>query len=447
MSSNSTLPICLADPGWMRIDEAALRVSGAVDVIVREMESVLSDESVRSMCKHLGILSGGFLFRDELRKLTRFFSEDLNDEPKTYRTDYIWFNSEAEKWTDLVHSIFVHVRTSQYNYSKKMNMRMEDYFRYIPKDYGLDCCIAKEEQQLRRIHSVHYVSLGEMLFTLLVWRHIAAGVALHGPNFPLDQLNIDLDVEDERLGAWSWDGVDLLHPGSLGADLQWLDELAEAWKTLYSGKPSLRMEWGLLGLRREVPPGDAAIENFALHKFASTIGAIQESPEQGTVSDEALWAAIQGSTANLLQILGVARDVSTVGDALQTIERYARFPLLPFYAWHALDGAPKCYLVSPVWTSQQHAVTVDHIDCRHLGLALCAVAPLRRIDWTLPPKFSPSDAPHLSDADPAVLANILRLMARPLVEGLLYSRVVDEVRAHLADEADDAVNKTVRETH
>jgi hypothetical protein len=435
----------LADPGWLRIDDATLRVSGPLHAVVREMGDILSDEAVRSLCSKLGILSSGFFFIDPHEGWTRFFDQDERRKPKTYRTQYVWFDESAgQQWSDLIHWLFVHVRATQRTYAKKAKKRTEDFFRHIPKDSGAGYCVAEADRVLRLKYAIHYVTLGEMVFTMLAWRSLIAAVSRGKANAPLDQLNIGFEDEHNATLSCPWGGSDLLNRGHSGTGTGRWGQLRNAWEVLARSSLSLRSEWHGLGVHQS-DYGPPSTQFVALTRFAIAAGAIGDG-DAPQMTCALMNGAIQKNIASFLRHLGLKREPRNVRDALSAIERYSRFPLLPFYAWHALDRAPKCYLVTPVWTSQRYSVEVDDAKCRrcrHLGLALSAVSPLRRIDWTLPADLPSNNGIHSSDADPVVVANLIRLMARPLVEEHLYGKELRELKARVKEQANAKVQESI----
>jgi hypothetical protein len=185
----------------------------------------------------------------------------------------------------------------------------------------------------------------------------------------------------------------------------------------------------------------------ALERFSRTIGAIEDNSD-ARLSCESLNTAIQRFLLPFLNLLGASPVPSTIRAAKIALERYARFPILPFLSWYVLDdGAPKCYLVSPIWTSQQFVIEVDDRDfqtCRHLGIALSAVSPLRSVDWTLPTDVSTTEGQLCSTADPFVVANVIRLMGRPLVEENLYSSVLREIEERGIAATKEMVKKVIQ---
>src|SRR5947207_5006334 len=107
------------DPGWHKIDSAALSVHGELKTVVSEMGAVLNDEAVRALCSSLGILCAGFFFIDPIKEFTRFFDNERNEQD-TYRTQYIWSDPQAsEQWSDAVHRLFVQVRSAQREHAKE----------------------------------------------------------------------------------------------------------------------------------------------------------------------------------------------------------------------------------------------------------------------------------------------------------------------------------------
>lgn len=435
MSNGPAMRPQLADPGWLQVDEATLRISGQLDDVVRDMSALLRAEDVRSLCAKLGILSSGFFFIDPHEGWIGFFDKNKRKRPRTYRTPYVWSNATAgRRWSELVHSVFVQVRALQRRYRRragKLRLRGEDFFRYIPKDGKPGYCVGDTDRSLRLMYALHYVTLGEMLYSMLLWRGLTAAVARGDGDLPIHKLNVGLDDAYGDSPACLWAGVDLLKEPSPANWRHITKELREAWALASGGNRCLRREWNSVGLRTSDPTGvDVAFA--AVVKFAVAIGV--SSGKEAAPSPEALNTAMQRGLPLFLSRLGAHQVPRTIRSALSAVERYARFPILPFYVWTALDGVPKCYLVVPVWTSQQYWVDVDDIactQCRHLGLALSAVSPLRRLDWTLPASIGTCGETGMSDADPVAVANLIRTFGRPLVEEHLYGREIRELKLHV----------------
>jgi len=391
------------------------------------MYDLLSDEAVSALCSNLGILSAGFIFIDPFRQLTRFFAEDGRAE-QTYSTRYLWTDGEAGKrWSDAVHRLFVRVRTAQRKHAEDAGIRTEDFFRHIPKESESSYCSGEADQSVRRQHALHYVPLGEMLFTMLAWHSLSTAISRGSGSRGLDEANVGLNDEYESQPSCTWNGVDLLAGERSQSDADESGSLHTAWDTLCSKTLRLGLVWETLNVT-QAGTNDHSTEFIAVAQFASKIGAIQNT-DHSQLNSQSLNVAIQRYIPLFLQSLGASIQHPTICEAQAALDRYARFPILPFYVWHALDDSPKCYLVSPVWTSQQYFVEVDDAQskfCYHLGLALSAVLPLRRIDWTLPQDLHVDGGMRCSDADPLVIANVIRLMARPLVEDHVYSSVIRE---------------------
>ena len=434
----------LGHPGWVRIDTAGARVSGSLDAIVRTMQPVLDEDAVYSLCASLGILSSGFLFVDPNIGKTHFFNSYDQRMPTTYRTRYVWRAADAEaRWGALVHRLFVHVREVQAKQASPELPRTEEYFRYLPPDDGPGFYVAKADRDAREDLVLHYVPLGEMLFCILAWRSLIAGIVLLGEDASLGGDLITLDQTYAFSQTCIWDNVDLLIEDS-PLQPEWRQQLREAWQTISGESASLRRDWELF----EVAGSELSPPSLMRHALLTFVRNLVDQPrlerEEGA-TDEYLNRAVLSSLMVLLNRLGVPSEPKTLKEALTSLERYARFPILPFYFWHALDPAPRCYLVSPVWTSQQYSIEVaGNAACRHLGLALSAVMPLQNLDWTLPKKIGGEDQAYYSGTHPLVVTNVMRLMARPLVEGNLYSSAVRELEERVAEQFKAKVKEKAR---
>lgn len=404
--------------GWLLIDQETVRVSGAIAEIVGKMQCLLQSAEVFQLCVRLGIDSAGFLFQDVFKSWTKFFREQ--GPPLTYSTPYIWSTEEKQaRWSPFVHALFVRIREAQQDLVKPDKARTEDYFSYIPHDPWNDTSFCEQERSYRKELGLHYCTLGEMAFTMAAWRILRTAEAQGRSAVPIAALPLSLSDPCEQ-NSYRWLGRDLLRPmGGSTADAVHRTDWSEALPV----RRSLGEEWGELGLARESGPAVSAIR-VAFIRFIGALNVPETSfiPE---IDDAALLRLTIAALPAFFRHLGCPATCNTVADCSEMFERKARFPVPAFYAWQLLDGVPRSYLVSPVWTSQKYTVRTEHGTCRHLGLALCAVRPLSRIDWTLPEQTVASR--HVSAADPIVISNVLKLMARPLVEGSLYDTAVREV--------------------
>jgi hypothetical protein len=266
-----------------------------------------------------------------------------------------------------------------------------------------------------------------MLFTMFVWRSLGIAISRGDANRALEDISVGLQDEQDASLPCSWNGVNLLEGEDAQDNIEEKHPLHEVWNASCAKTPNLISVLEALNVTR-TGTGTQGEEFGAFARFVSELGGVQDGV--ATQLDlQSLNQAAQRLIPRFLQSLGAHTSNPTIGEALLALERYARFPIIPFYVWNILDGSPKCYLVSPVWTSQQYYVEVDDSrssHCYHLGLALSAVLPLCRIDWTLLSGTAGENSTRTSDADPLVIANVIRLMARPLVEEHIYSSVIRE---------------------
>ena len=347
-----------------------------------------------------------------------------------------------------MHWLFVRVRIDQYREAENAGVRTEDYFVHLPLGDKEITKIPSRRTPLLKELSIHYCTLGEMLFTMLLWRCLSAASSSGQGAFSLGQLNIGLKDSSGDARSCTWQQANLFLQSNVDADPdtpKYLKELRGLWGKQIGPQATWQKEWQLLGIEKMATNGSMSYEREALIRFASEIGVFKSSLKPLTLSDDDVNCAVQRSVGLFLDLLGVTTAPKTIDEALDAIEKHARFPILPFYVWQVLDQAPKCYLVSPAWTSQHHSVEVrGHHHCRHLGLAISAVSPLKRLDWTLPVKHLDSNSDCASDADPVVIVNVLRLMARPLVEGRLYQKLAKEVEAILEAKVKKQVKAAIK---
>ncbi len=436
MSERVPANLALEDDGWMALDSASLSVCGEINEIVDSMQSIVDEKAVVSLFKRLGVFSAGFLFHDCLKKRTRFFKED--EPAPTYKTPYLWDDGQRhEEWSDCIHWLFVKVREEQCASRRAGNDWAEDYFVNLPLSEE-ETRSMPLEQRWRARFGVHYCSVGEMLFTAFAWRVLSLardlGLGSHSP----DDLNLELEHSVESIVACRWRGRSVIQEATDPWDLKPNERAFYGlWGKLLGPQETWHQEWRALLLSCE----EATIQRIhraAVLKFIEKGGFGGPAVPIDTSDDEALNRTMQQRIpAYLARLNAEGKPVQTVVDAIQVLESYARFPILPFYAWNALNQHPICYSVIPIWTSQNHSIKLPVGDCLHLGLALTGLRPIADWDWTL----EGIDYTRASQEESLVLTSLLRLMARPLIEGNLYHVLWKEAVVALAEDTSEAIRK------
>lgn len=416
MSLSETVRLSLNEEGWTRLDSASVTARGKINRIVRYMQGVVDEDVVVGLCKRLGICSTAFLFHDALRGWTDFMKE--GEASKTFKTPYLWDDGCGnEHLSSCLHWLFLQVRAKQYNTRTLGRVSAEEYFVNLPVDRK-DARSLHRERKWRRKYCIHYCTVGEMLYTAFVWRALMVardnGFGLKRVNEPY--LALDHPCDRSQIFTWQHDAIAHRDIVRKHEDAEAARHFSQLWGAKIGPQNTWREEWPTLLLSRA--NGDPQAVNRAA--VVAFLNSDRFRPAQGmpdSSSDEAFNVLLQDAIPKFLLWLTDDASMDTVDLALDAVEAHARFPILPFYFWNALNQAPVCYSVIPVWTSQNHSLEVPNGWCFHLGLALSAVRPVEAWDWTM----GDSDSPRLSQVDPLVLINVLRLMARPLVEFNLYS--------------------------
>ena len=439
MTVDRTVNLTLAEEGWVTLDSATISVYGDVKRIIDEMQRIVDDEVVLSLCERLGICSTGFLFHDTLKNITRFYRE--NKASPTYRTHYLWNDASLhEDWSNCLQWLFVKVRESQYSARRDGNIRAEDYFVNLPVSQH-DSRVFEPERSWRQQFGVHYCSVGEMLYSATLWRLLSLARDSGLGRVAVTELNMPLDHCGNDKAPCTWRGKPVIPTRRYGLARE-TEEAITLFQELWSSEigPQQRWydEWPTLLLSLpdhspNVPLRSAVLAFIERANLMPSVSGID------IANDTALNQALIAAAPRFVEWLSYEDEVKTVDDALLVLETLARLPILPFYFWNALNAAPTCYCVIPIWTSQNHWVTVPDGKCYHLGLALTGIRPLQAWDWT----FDASDVEQCSMAEPLVLINVLRLMARPLVENNLYECLWTELKQVIADAAADAGENTL----
>lgn len=407
-----TALIALSERGWIEIDSATVRTSGDVHAVIAEMQATLEQPEVICLCSRLGIHSAGFMFFDRFTRMTRFFGRDEGP-PPTYSTRYISPTSSVSVDDfEGIHQLFLLIRGEQASWARARHIdptTTPDYFRYLPRAGEL-CSLVPEETNFRERYAVHYCTLGEMVVTSALWRGLS-----RLQQAKLGHLRLEDDLAD-RLAHLSnptdlqWKGIKVFEHllGIKGGDA-----LRDRWTKEFGLADTWNEDLRALG----VTGPNAAIIRTASNTFCDAICRDRLPVSASDARDFTHQSFL--ALLPLLQILEPGCAPTSVDDALAALERLARFPLLPFFVWNALEVEPHVYCIVPVWTSQGYPFIENH----HLGFALTALRPNLELDWSI----RACGATRLtSDVDPLIITSLLRLAARPLVEHSLYGRLVKQ---------------------
>jgi len=416
MSVRNAVKLTLKNKAWVVLDSASTTVCGEAKHIIDFMQQAVDDDVVVSLCKQLGIYSTGFLFHNVTKGYTEFYRENVP--PPTYRTQYLW-DDGLPHWdlSKCLHWLFVHVRQIQYEL-RGDDLRAEDYFANLPTGSGIhDPYALKPEKGWRRDFGVHYCTVGEMVYAPFVWRFLSLARDNGWGNRSIGDIRLELDDHSLAFSPCIWQGKSVVDQYA-ESDNQTQGNarlFTRLWGERIGPQESWRKEWPALLLSLQDVRLQAAIRTSVV-RFLRHGGFVRMNGMPDVNDDVVFNAVLQHSIPAFLDWLNDQATVSTVDEGLRILESYARLPILPFYFWNALNGTPICYGVIPIWTSQNHCISNPAGECRHLGLALTGLSPIAAWDWT----SRGMGGLRVSRAEPRVLINVLRLMARPLVECRLY---------------------------
>jgi len=429
------------EEGWSKLDYAATAVRGELSSIIGEMQAILDDEVVVSLSERLGIVSTGFLFHDIFKNKTRFF--EIGKTPPTYSLTYLWDDQQPhEELSGCVHWLFLKVRHLQYELRIRGEPFAEDYFANIPCD-SADRRAHNSEEPWRRKYNIHYCTVGEMLFTAFTWRVLSIAIDAGFGQTLINQIymNVNSPLSNSEC---RWRNQFVTQPVSnFESQKDGVNAIlfSEFWDKSVRNKGIWHEEWETL-LLSSTNPAFQVLHRNAVFQFIKRCGFTAERTIEDINDTEMLNRVFQSAIPNFLIWLNNGQPPGTVNESLTVLETMARFPILPFFYWNATNGAPMCYFVAPVWTSQKYAIIVPSGKCRHLGLALSGVRPLSKLDWTL----NEANIKRCSNAEVLVIISYLRLMARPLVEGNLYHWLLREIEEQRVDFVTDKIKSRWQQT-
>lgn len=408
--------VIVGGSAWSSIDAATFKASGDMAAIKECMENALTSKSVDNLCKELGVLVSSFAFRNEAQKKTVFYRAGDPD-PDTYHTNYLLTNhKDRSDYGNFLHDLFVRIRTINEDVA-------EAGFR---PDYELHAPLTEDEKdararydgerEYRRRHLVHYCTLGETILTCLVWRRLSTLVESGRGAEPIASGKLCLTASTAtHVKICHWQSVDLLRAPALQPDFT--NKLTELWGKRFGPMGLWQDEWSQIGLGIE----DEGWAWKPVLTFLNIIGIEISESSTKELNDVLDQHSVQ--IINCLLGSRFSTDLSH-SEALGAIETKSRFPLLPFYAWIALDSAPRVFCVSPVWLSQSLKHNFPDVRTRMLGYAVSGVTPMQALDWTLTDDWR-WKVDFSNDKHPQLVFSILRLMAKPLVEAMLYQWAID----------------------
>jgi hypothetical protein len=414
---------------YFGVESALLGVEGDLLAVEEELRKIINDPNVETLCRNLGIRSAGFLFVDVHFGLIRFLQDDVQYDTDAgaefldgVRTPYYWREKDNEKLDEIVPALFSIVRRRQaredvsWSDSESLLCLNTEYVLHLPSKSGN----SNYNETARRLE-IHYCSIGELWLTLLLWRLLGTARDLGLASQPLASLNQSLLDMPIACKALEWRGVPLLSL-ALAHESAGLQPFADAWETRFCPGQTWREELDLIG------GSDLAWRFECAAKYACDLG-FHSKLGSASLSAQQVNALLVTSGPGLLNSLGIEHEGVPISQLLDSLERRARFPILPFFTWNIAERSPVTFMVCPVWTSQQYPLRVGQQLCRHLGLALCAVDPIAGLDMFLADTMKGDVSAPL----PATLVSLLKLIARPLVEGSLYAPAVRNAKVKSKD--------------
>ena len=397
-------------------------------VIHFNIENFIQRKEFTDFCADLGLRSAGFAFADIWRHSFRFLNlpsaeggaKNIPQGQKlfSYRTNYI-FERIPLKYENLIQQLFLVVRNQQHSDTEKKQAHVEDFYYMLPAADTLP----EDAKDLRQGYGFHYCPVGEILFVLYAWRLLSSLLAEKKEKG-------EIPARPSCTFTWRGEGLDAL------IDKDYVD----IWKEFHKEHFASGQEWAhemerlILLEGGNHTPWIASVVTYLKEE------ALQPEPLPNDWDVNRLHEYLAPAAWRYVEKLAKTDNLNS-SRALECLERAAAFPLLGLYFWITADRYPVTYMVSPVWTSPRYTVKYhqrhfvaknespknpDNSVC--MGLALCATAPLERCDWTLHGLSSnPNVGRHLRSTDPDELVDLLRLLARPLVELLFYDPLTDEL--------------------
>ncbi len=367
------------------------------------------------------------------------------DDIKGVRLPYL--PRSTEDYQDLVDALFLGRRGKQplmgggqNTFSPEFYWQLaqtyyDEYHRFEPSQFS---------QYLQRNRSPYvYCPIGEVAYFLYSWRMLLRHLQRTGNLMDRisDHLSFNKDPEAKCLDIWRrevWEGHTGFRP-----ELEWLmtieglkrtedspsfrDKVLDQWATwhrrldLDANEPLgmsqyWKTDWFSLGLldrnsdddRRGAQPTTTllALLGFArnlnreqISDFERPESLVAKSIQNKSLMDwdalEALDSTLQDSVIPFLRRgMNGSRSISSL---LSELHSLARFPLLPYFYWTAVDGLPKEHFVFPIWESWRFPVEVrvpegegrgSTFTIPAVGIALIAIRPMREMKL---PEFDPSD--------------------------------------------------------
>jgi signal transduction histidine kinase len=409
---------------------------------------------------------------------------------------YSWNSQEAERYENLLDEMFHTWRSSAALRCSPDRRRWlpEYYVQLTEKEAPFEAVSLDDANDVWQATGCLYCDWGEVLFFMLAWRLLLRVAQYYGwdtdPALAIQGIGPARPKKGmtQHRSIWSpsfWaDLPDLPTRESLWSDhVQDLGESrARLWKEIteitddegQAYDPWVK-DWETLRLLKEEEGNDGELHfavGKAMHSLVSycqyELEKLGEGAEVGTMRDRLnrltgnvsitredfadIDAIVKLSIMRVLRSAGSGLQGSLpTGRYLEHLHKVARFPVLPYFYWYAVDPGERTHCVIPVWRSIEGAVGItgslpDPSHCSGsmfiegsakvtniVGVAVVGLKPIEAFDRTCGRETS--DSVRL--LDPSGRFNLVRdffeLLAQPLGDLYFYSRLAASHREAEAD--------------
>lgn len=178
---------------------------------------------------------------------------------------------------------------------------------------------------------------------------------------------------------------------------------------------------------------DIATAKVGVARTLEIVGRESVQPQELQVVNSAL--------LNLLRLLLYSSEdrlKNTPSRMLGDLHEVARFPVLPYFYWLAVQPSQRAHLVFPTWRAANDITVLlrdyedpDNVikyDTNVLGLCLLAVRPLPELEWRAPDAAAPP--PDAVRTDLCRLQILMEQLARPLVDSYFNPEAAERSTRH-----------------
>lgn len=441
----------------------------------------------------LGVYGGAFGLSHNSRKNFVLFqnAEKQPDDIKGVRLPYLPRSTEA--YQELIDGLFLGRRGKQPLMGGEQNIYSPEFYWQLAQIYHKKYHRFEPSEFTQYLHDQRspyvYCPIGEMAFFLYAWRLLFRHFQRTGSLTDSISENLSFSREEKARCANIWRlDVWQKHSG-IRPELDWLrtlddlgkseepskfrDNLVRQWADVHQrldvgvdGSADIsqywKLDWFSLGLLKKganhFNGGKPTDMLFSLLEFARSLnkghnwvfedlGSLRDSIQEKSVVDwkdlERLDSALQAcALAFLRKGMNGIRSISAL---LSELHSLARFPLLPYFYWTAIDGLPKEHFVFPIWESWRFPVEVrvPERDGRSstftipaVGIALIAISPMQEMRIT---GFDPADVKQTKfvEAHRRLFRTerVFVRIARPLIDAAFYGVLIRD-SAHMEGRAE-----------